>query len=159
MQEGCYLSHQAHLSRRRSKSQQGSTMFSGSSVSFGRCRLRGPIAVSELMHFFHATHQSINNPSRADRLESASFNRPLKRIKTEAAFAPPVASTPQAQIKYTQQSQVNTVSLALPASRYCCLDKVARQGNTWFWIMTNDNVWSMTAGSEHPDCGEEPRWL
>ncbi|DBB06913.1 TPA: hypothetical protein ACH3X3_009568 [Trebouxia sp. C0006] len=94
-------------------------MFSGSSVSFGRCRLRGPIAVSELMHFFHATHQSINDPSRADRLESASFNRPLKRIKTEAAFAPPVASTPQAQIQYTQQSQAQSIRIVVKSQDGC----------------------------------------
>ncbi len=123
----------------------------------GCCRLRGPIAVGELMHFFHATHDSINDPSRADKLESASFGRPLKRVKMEAAVVPPVASTPQAQTQHTQQSQVNTASLTLPASRYCCLDKVARQENTWFWIMTNGNVWRMTAGSGRPDCGEEHR--
>lgn len=88
-------------------------MFSGSSVSFGRCRLRGLIAVSELMHFFHATHQSINDPSRADRLASASLGRPLKRIKTEAAVIPPVTSTPEAQTQRTQQSQVNIAYVAL----------------------------------------------
>ncbi len=124
----------------------------------GCCRLRGPIAVSELMHFFHATHESINVPSRADRLEVASFGRPLKRIKTEAAVVPPVASTPQAQTQRAQQSQVNTALLTPPPARYCCLEKATHQGNTWSWIMTKDNMWRMTAGSGHPDCVEEPRW-
>ncbi len=129
-----------------------------SSVSIGRCRFRGPIAVSELMHFFNATHESINDPSRADRLESASFGRPFKRARTEAAIVIPVLPIPQARIQHAQQNQVNSALLTLPPSRYCCLIKVACQGNTWFWIMTNDSQWHMTAGSGHPVCGEEPRW-
>ncbi len=124
----------------------------------GCCRLRGPIAVSELMHFFLATHESINDPSKADKLDSASFDQPLKRVKTEAAVVPPVASTPQAQTQHAEQSQVNTACLTPPPSTCYCLDKGTRQGSTWSWIMTNDNVWRMTAGSGHPDCVEEPRW-
>ncbi len=59
------------------------------------------------MHFFDATHESINDPSRADRLEVASFDRPFKRLKAEAAIVPPVASTPQAQTQHAEQIQVN----------------------------------------------------
>lgn len=130
-----------------------------SSVSFGCCRFRGPIAVSELMHFFDATHESINDSSRADRLDSASFGRPIKRVRTEAATVPPTASTPQAQTQNAQQSQVKTALLTLPPSGKCCLDKVACSRNTWCWIMTNDYMWRMTAGSGHPCCVDKPRWV
>ena len=91
-------------------------------VSIGDCRFRGSIAVTELMHFFDATHESINDPSRADRLDSASLGRTPKRVKTEAAVVPPVESTPQAQTQQAQQNRVNIAFLTIPPSNYCRLD-------------------------------------
>ncbi|KAL0039487.1 hypothetical protein WJX79_010346 [Trebouxia sp. C0005] len=84
-------------------------------------RFRGPIAVSELMHFFDATHESINDSSRADRLDSASFGRPIKRVRTEAATVPPTASTPQAQTQNAQQSQVQGIHVVLISRDGCAI--------------------------------------
>ena len=40
------------------------------------------------------------------------------------------------------------------------MDKVACQQKALSWIMTSDNMWRMTAGSEHTQlCGELRRWL
>ena len=74
----------------------------------GICRYRGPIAVGELMHFFDATHESINDPARVSRLESASSSRPTKRNKSEAAMPPvsPIAATAGTQRQTAQQDQV-----------------------------------------------------
>ena len=73
----------------------------------GVCRYRGPIAVGELMHFFDATHESINDPARVSRLESASLSRPTKRIKTDAATLPVSPATlAETQHQNAQQHQV-----------------------------------------------------
>lgn len=84
----------------------------------GVCRYRGPIAVGELMHFFDATHESINDLARASKLKSASLSRPSKRIKTEAAMPPvsPTTRTARTQHQNAQQDQVQAKS----AHKHAC---------------------------------------
>ena len=85
----------------------------------GVCRYRGPIAVGELMHFFDATHESINDPARVSTLECASSSRPTRRNETEVAtpLVSPATLTAGTQHEDARQSQVR----ALGASKCCVL--------------------------------------
>ncbi|DBB06910.1 TPA: hypothetical protein ACH3X3_009566 [Trebouxia sp. C0006] len=79
-------------------------------------RFRGPVAVGELMHFFDATHDSINDIARANTLESASSSRPNKRIKTEVAAPSPAGASAPPHNQYSQQEQVNIRTATLQSN-------------------------------------------
>ena len=86
------------------------------SILVGCRRFRGPVAVGELMHFFDATHDSINDIARANTLESASSSRPNKRIKTEVAAASPAAASAPPHNQFSQQEQVNSCTATLESN-------------------------------------------
>jgi len=86
------------------------------SILVGCCRFRGPVAVGELMHFFDATHDSINDIARANTLESASSSRPNKRIKTEVAAPSPAGASAPPHNQYSQQEQVHIRTATLQSN-------------------------------------------
>ena len=88
-------------------------------------RFSGPIAVGELIHFFDATHVSINDPARARQLDLASSGRPSKRVKTEEAPPAPAAPAPVAPVQPNQQAQVHT------KLKCHSIHSILRQASNW----------------------------